>query len=73
VRYQLNETGWVNTGATLPGNLGNSQAVIIGDYVYLFGGYTGSSYTNVIYRAPLSNPTTGWTNTGATLPGNIGL
>ena len=67
VRYQLNETGWVNTGATLPTNLSDSRQVVIGDYVYLFGGYDNNTATSTIYRAPVSNPTA-WVNTGATLP-----
>ncbi len=67
VRYQLTEGGWVNTGATLPGNLGESQSAVIGDYVYLFGG-NNSSVASTIYRAPVSNPTS-WVNTGATIPG----
>ena len=57
-----NPTKWVNTGATLPSVLGNSQVAIIGKYVYLFGGYTGNFYdiagvtpiTNAIYRIPIS-------------------
>jgi hypothetical protein len=65
---------WVNTGSTLPsapGNLHYSQATVIGDYVYLFGGsFWGSSDTNKIYRAPVSNPLS-WVDTGSTLPGAI--
>ncbi len=66
-----NPTAWINTGATIPGILGQSQLVVVGDYIYLFGGNNGSAFTNVIYRAPTSNPLS-WTNTGATLPGNLG-
>ena len=51
---------------TLPEAFSSSQVAVIGNYVYLLGG----SYTNVIYRAPVSDPTN-WTNTGATLPGNL--
>ena len=70
VKYQLNEGGWVDTGATLPAATSYGQTVVIGDYVYLFGGCTNtgcSTSTNVIYRAPVSNPTA-WVNTGAVLP-----
>ncbi|MFA5926334.1 MAG: LamG-like jellyroll fold domain-containing protein, partial [Parcubacteria group bacterium] len=66
----MKEDEWVDTGATLPGVLAHSQTAVIGDYVYLFGGTNASAATNVIYRAPVSNPTS-WTNTGATLPGNL--
>jgi N-acetylneuraminic acid mutarotase len=65
--YTLDPTSWVNTGATLPGALADSQVAVIGDYVYLFGGYNTSNRSNAIYRAPVSNPLA-WTNTGATLP-----
>ena len=58
---------WTDTGSTLPGVLYSSQCAVIGDYVYLFGGYT-SAAVNVIYRAPVSDPTS-WTDTGSTLPG----
>ena len=50
VSYVLNESGWVDTGSVLPGNLGDFQVAVIGSYVYLFGGYGGSA-TNVIYKA----------------------
>ena len=65
---QVNDA--TNTGATLPSNLYTSQTAVIGNTIYLFGGYNGSAVTNVIYSAPVSNPTS-WTNTGATLPGNL--
>ncbi|HEY4510917.1 MAG TPA: hypothetical protein VJG29_00925 [Candidatus Paceibacterota bacterium] len=67
VRYSLDESSWITTGATLPASLSSAQIAVIGDYIYLFGGESGGE-TNVIYRAPVSNPTS-WSNTGATLPG----
>ena len=68
--YSLDPPGWVNTGSTIPGNLWNSQLAIIGDYVYLFGGNpTIGTRTNVIYRAPLSNPLS-WSSVGS-LPANL--
>ncbi|HEU5004919.1 MAG TPA: capsid cement protein [Candidatus Saccharimonadales bacterium] len=68
-----NPTSWTDTGKTLPNNLGQSQTAIIGNYIYMFGGFGGTSgnnATNVIYRASVSDPTT-WVDTGATLPGNL--
>jgi hypothetical protein len=72
VRYQLNESGWVNTGATLPITLNYSQTVVVGDYIYLLGGGNTPGYTNKILRAPLSNPTS-WVDTGATVPAAISV
>ena len=73
-KYDLNATGdalsWVDSNATLPSALGGSQTAVIGDYIYLFGGYNGSSLTNVIYKAPITNPTA-WVDTNATLPGAL--
>ncbi|MBI5742475.1 MAG: tail fiber domain-containing protein, partial [Candidatus Niyogibacteria bacterium] len=68
--WGLSEASATNTGSTLPGILGRSQTAVIGDYVYLFGG-NNTAYTNVIYRAPVSNPTS-WSDTGSTIPGNLG-
>ncbi|MBP9763268.1 MAG: tail fiber domain-containing protein [Candidatus Pacebacteria bacterium] len=63
---------WMNSAKTLPpAVLGYHQTAVIGDYVYTFGGYNGS-WTNAIYRAPVSDPNT-WTNTGSTLPGVLGI
>jgi len=65
------DAGWATvSGKTLPGTLYGSQQAVIGDKIYLFGGYNGSAYVNVIYSAPVSDPTT-WSNTGKTLPGNL--
>ena len=41
--------GTWSTGTSLPGVLGNSQAIVTNGYVYLLGGYNGSSYTSTIY------------------------
>ena len=66
-----NPTSWSNTGAVLPVTLGQSHLAVVGNYVYLFGGWTGSGgSTNAIYRAPISNPTT-WSSTGKTLPSAV--
>jgi len=70
-----NPTAWVDTNATLPAALSGSQTAIIGDYVYLFGGFFGGEpsfpFADVIYRAPVANPTT-WIDTNATLPDVVG-
>jgi hypothetical protein len=65
----LLEASWITETGTLPGALRFSQVAVIGDYVYLFGGY-GTTATNIIYRAPTSDPTA-WVNTGSTLPTNL--
>lgn len=65
-----NPTTWVNTGKTIPTALAYAQSATIGNTIYLFGGYNGSSQVNTIYSAPTSDPTT-WTNTGKTLPASI--
>jgi len=65
------DANWATaTGKTLPGKLYGSQLAVIEDTIYLFGGYNGSAYTNVIYTAPVADPTN-WTNTGKTLPGSL--
>lgn len=61
-------TGWVNTGVALPSKVTAAQVAVIGNYIYIFGGYYGSTYLNTIYSAPISDPTN-FTNTGKTLPG----
>ncbi len=60
------------TGKTLPSNLYGAQQAVIGNKIYLFGGYNGSAYVNTIFSALLSDPTT-WSNTGKTLPGSLYL
>ncbi len=63
------DSDWaVVSGKTLPGVLYGGSLVVIGDYIYLLGGYNSSNAAmNIIYSAPVSDPTT-WTNTGKTLP-----
>lgn len=61
-------SAWQNLGSILPANIGNSQSAVIGGYVYLFGGRTGTyGATGAIYRASTANPTV-WSDTGASLP-----
>jgi alpha-tubulin suppressor-like RCC1 family protein len=60
----LATTTWTREAKNLPATLSDSQLAIVDDYVYLFGGSR-----NVIYRAPVSDPTS-WTNTGKTMPVN---
>ncbi|MDB5244169.1 MAG: hypothetical protein JWN18_39, partial [Parcubacteria group bacterium] len=70
VRYNLNETSWVNTGSILPQNTSAAHTVaVINDYIYIFGGYIGGFPSGSIYRAPVSNPTS-WSITSGT--GNPG-
>jgi hypothetical protein len=47
-----------------------SQSVTVGDYIYLFGGANSGGRTNIIYRAPVSDPLS-WVDTGSVLPGNL--
>jgi len=73
-KYDFNATGdalnWVEANATLPGGLSSSQTAVIGDFVYLFGGNNGSAITNVIYKAPITNPTA-WVDTNKILPATL--
>jgi hypothetical protein len=70
--YSLNPSGWASVGS-LSTAMCCSQLVVIGDYVYLFGANIGfATYNNVVYRAPLSNPTS-WSDSGGRLPSNLGL
>ncbi|HVV67086.1 MAG TPA: IPT/TIG domain-containing protein [Candidatus Saccharimonadales bacterium] len=59
-------TTWTDTGKTLPASFGSASFAIVGNTMYLFGGYNGSAL-NTIYSAPVSDPTT-WTDTSKTLP-----
>ncbi len=69
-KYDFNATGdalnWVEVNGTLPMGQYLPQTAIIGDSIYMFGGYNGGA-TNVIYKAPLTDPTA-WVDTNATLP-----
>jgi N-acetylneuraminic acid mutarotase len=61
--------GTWTTGGSLPGNLGYSQAVVIGNRVYLLGGYNGSSIVSTVYTAPINTDgTLGTWTTGTSLP-----
>ena len=45
----------------------NAQLVTIGDYLYLLGGYNGSTSVSSIFSASITDPTT-WTSSASTLP-----
>jgi len=48
-----NPASWTTvTGAVLPGTLSDSQVMIVGNAVYLFGGQSGANL-NIIYSAPI--------------------
>lgn len=65
------DTGWaVVSGKTLPGSADRGQMVVIGDYIYCFGGYNGTTAIANIYRASVSDPTT-WIDTGSVIPSAI--
>ena len=67
-----NITGWV-AGTSLPGALGQSQAVVTNNRVYLLGGYNGSSVVSTVYTAPInSDGTLGTWTIGTNLPVNAG-
>jgi hypothetical protein len=62
-------TTWTTVaGKTLPNTISHAAgSAVIGDYIYIFGGYNGTTWNNsAIYSAPVSDPTT-WTNTGNSL------
>ena len=72
----INADGTLGTWATdtsIPGVLSNSQAVVTKNRVYLLGGTTsGSSYTSVVYTAPINaDGTLGTWATGSNLPSNF--
>ena len=73
-KYDFEATGdaltWENMGNLLPTRLTDSGVAVIGDYVYLFGGNVYGAQNNIIYKAPISNPTA-WVDTNATIPGDI--
>jgi len=65
-----NPLNWNDTGSTLPRPLHASQADILDEYIYLFGGrdFTdNAAYVDNIYRASLNNPTQ-WEDIGLKLP-----
>ena len=45
-------TSWT-TGPSLPGVLGESQAIVTKNRVYLLGGVNGSNYVSTVYTAPI--------------------
>ena len=63
-------TGWT-TGAPLPVALGDSQAIVTKNRVYLLGGNTSSAVSTVFTASINSNGTLGTWITGAPLPGAL--
>jgi hypothetical protein len=67
----MNVPGNWTCPATLPAGataaLSHAYPVSIGDYVYRFGGYNGTTGVAAVARAPLSSPTS-WTNYPSVLP-----
>jgi hypothetical protein len=61
---------WVDSGSLLPVPLSGSQLGIIGDVIYLFGGYTENGPTSAIFGALASDPLN-WSDTGSFLPNNL--
>ena len=62
-----NPLSWVDTGATLPKKIQDSQLTIVDGYIYLLGGRTdGYGATNNIFQAFTSDPLT-WTTSPNTL------
>ena len=65
-------TGWT-TSTSLPGTVGYSQAIVTSNRVYLLGGYINSTWSAVVYTAPiLSDGTLGTWTTSTSLPANMG-
>jgi N-acetylneuraminic acid mutarotase len=63
--------GTWTTGTSLPGALGNSQAIVTKNRVYLLGGYSGG-YVSTVYTAPInSDGSLGAWTTGTSLPGAL--
>ena len=64
-------TGWT-TGTSLPGVLGNSQAIVTSSRVYLLGGVNSVGYASVVYTAAInSDGTLGTWTKGTSLPGAL--
>lgn len=63
------ESGW-GMVASMPNGVYSYQTAVIGEYIYIFGGY-GSNVTNKIYRAPISNPSNVAEVEGDYLPVNL--
>lgn len=77
VRYTLDSSSNLTspTNTTLPTNLCYHLSLMTKSFVYLIGGFNGSSYLNTIYNAPINaDGTLGtWTASTTTLPANIVL
>ena len=64
--------GTWKTGTSLPGALGQSQAIVTKNRVYLLGG-NDAGYDSTVYTAPInSDGTLGTWATGTSLPGSLG-
>lgn len=61
----LDHSGYSVSSALLPSTMYGSEAVVVGDGIYMFGGSR-----NTTFRVPVSNPTQ-WTDLGLTVPGNL--
>ena len=70
--HKYDNSTWTTYSNGLPSNVSMGQVAVIGDYVYLYGGFSGSANgeTNAIHRAPVSNPTS-MTKLSPTLPAKI--
>lgn len=63
----INPDGTLGTwgrSANLPGRIYNTEAVVLGDWLYMFGGYEegGRGYLDTIYRTPFESGITDYTN-----------
>lgn len=70
--YTGGSLDWEDTGNLIPAGLIYSQVAVVDNYVYLFGGWIGTSpyVVKSIYRAPVSDPTL-WTTVSKTLPASL--
>ena len=78
-QYQINQTqsnditGWT-TGTALPGALSYSSVIVTKNRVYLCGGLDASTYTSIVYTAPINTDgTLGTWTTSTSLPGACGM
>jgi len=58
----IDPTSWSSAG-TLSEIKAFATQAIIGDYIYIFGGFNGSAYVDTIIKAPISDPTS-WSSAG---------
>jgi len=66
--------GTWTTGTSLPGALGESQAIVTSSRVYLMSGNNGSTHISTVYTAPINEDgTLGTWTTGTSLPGVLSL